>query len=119
MFTGKNKENFKKWLPEYFKKQPYNGVSIIESVGRFKFYPFSLQQGVFLEYYRSINIAIVIFPTTTHYRMYVKEFNGKILINEVKDVPNSTRKVIKYYDSYDEGLTEAFKQINEIKNKEI
>ena len=77
-----------------------------------------MQQGVYLEYFRSINIAVVVFPTTTHYRMYVKEFNGKMLINEVEDVPNSTRKIIKYYDSHDEALKEAFKKTNEIINKQ-
>jgi hypothetical protein len=125
--SGENKKAFEAW---YTNKTKYDySLNYMEMVSGHNTYdpskhleflecvPFPMQIGVLLEYYRSIGIAIVVFPTTTHYRMYVREFNGKNLINEVEDVPNSERKTIKYYDSFDLAHESAFDKLNDLINE--
>lgn len=55
MVTDKNKEQFEKWLINYLIKE-VNGYDIII----FELLPFSMQWGVYLEYYDSVGVTITV-----------------------------------------------------------
>lgn len=97
MFTGKNKENFEKW---------YKGLKRIKKTPiRFEVLPFSMQQGVYLEYLDSVGVNI--FIGMDYGWTYAFYLNGVIIGCIVKlDV-----------DTRQEALKEAFKKADELINK--
>lgn len=117
MFTGKNKEQFEKWFRE---KKPKNySINYITMcsdkaflfmtdnvIKAFECSPFSMQQGVYLEYLDSVSYHIKPWHDW-EYDYY--SFN-------IVNLYGVTLKCISGYKSRQEALTEAFKKADELIN---
>jgi hypothetical protein len=111
MFTGKNKEQFEKWLKIEVKKH-YHFMQIENVIG-FKILPFSIQLGIYLEYLDSVGIHIEskCWIDKTEDVNLTYYYCNWCSINHPKEEDGSD------YPTRQEALTEAFKKADELINK--
>ena len=112
MFTGKNKEQFEKWLSEWYLtwlKVSDESFSIEQKVKMFSTHlPFSMQQGVYLEYLDSV--GLIVERQTYYSRMAIWDYRT--------DEPSEEILIdCTYCENQQEALTEAFKKADELINK--
>ena len=100
MFTGKNKEDFIRW----FKKFQDENKSWFGFIGFYNL-PFSMQQGVYLEYLDSVRVFI---STSISFN---KGYKWTIDTDE-----KFTRQQQNPYTTRQEALKEAFKKADELIN---
>lgn len=115
IFTGKNKKAFEKWLgsdPKYLTHVYIGGCGydgcedVADSEDVFDKVPFSMQQGVYLEYLDSLQMYIKVWY---NYRYDFYSF-------ELSNSHGNTLECISDYSTRQEALTEAFKKANELIN---
>ena len=118
MFTGKNKEQFEKWLPNYKLDLRLEGeVSYVDFTTHinpyYKHYfyqlPFSMQQGVYLEYLDSVNVII----ENDYY--LPNDLEGGLYNYDVYTFNNYYS--VCSYGTRQEEIKEAFKKEDELINK--
>jgi len=103
MTTGKNKQQFEKWLEKNFNNH----------YGDFNSLDFRFQIGVYLAYYDSLGIYINVISDFEH--ICLETFNYEIIFkNHVNEI--ECNQGIK---TRNEAYKEAFKKADEIINKEL
>lgn len=116
METGKNKEQFEKWLTKYIQENIAWKQEVVndEDVRFFYTYPPEMQLGVRLKYYDSLGITI---ETDLEYDLVKKcitdQWNGGFW-------NNGDYTIVKdYYNSRPEAHKAAFKKANELINQNL
>lgn len=111
MATGKNKEQFEKWLIEkYFHNLHFNNINDV--IG-FNNLPFEFQIGVYLAYYDSLEWGGVI---SVDWR---SAFNGDYTFRITSRFHGGVSVCNQDYKDIMETYKEAFKQANELINKQL
>ena len=100
-----NKEQFDKWLVEYFNQQVDNGYSGPHRVDRFNYEPKEMQCGVYLDYLDSIGMEVDVFKETA----YNDIDEGFFWCVEDRDTGHEPTR--------QEALITAFKKADELINK--
>ena len=100
--TGKNKEQFEKWLLKFYRgndrKKPSQRLQALS----FTSHKFEMQIGVYLAYYENIVLINAI--------SYDNQFYWKAICNH---------ELNKRHDTRNEAYKEAFKQADKLINKEL
>lgn len=122
MFTGKNKEDFEKWYSENQIVIEYvateDGDTDKYSIGITRLYehPFSMQQGVYLEYLD--NLCIRVIPDyDINKNLWFAWVITNDHINRVKIMSKGNGRNVLYFGNRKEAITEAFKKADELINR--
>jgi len=98
MITGKNKERFKKFY------ETIKGGNYKIPYQNFMAYPFEMKQGVLLAYYRSIGVYIHT-DLDSHWNIDMHSIDF--------------HKYYEGFETFEEALTEAFKQADKLENERL
>ena len=109
MATGKNKEQFEKWLIEkYFHNLHFNNINDV--IG-FNNLPFEMQKGVYLAYYDSLGMKVYTMGSISDTR----QWSWSIWMD------GDFEELIEEYNfnTRPEAHKEAFKKANELLNEKL
>ena len=102
MLTGKAKEDFEKWLDNQDSfldiHCDYNGTFLPNNINHFNELPFSMQYGVYVDFFDSVNISIKCGDVTFEIYMPESDING-IATERAEARTKAIEKACEIYNS--------------------
>jgi len=111
MVTGKNKEQFDKWLKKNYSHRAISKDNVIVNfceVMLFNYTPFEMQIGVYIAYYDSLEVIVDNIKTD-----FNKRFNYSVYCENTKQEFHKDGVFNSRNEAYQEALKQADKLIND------